>query len=49
MCFLEDAKFGGNLWNSYPHLVLENSKFETESTKFGAFAVHFDCKTSVLQ
>ena len=43
--FFEDANFGKNLWNSYPYLVLENSKFETETSKLrGARAVRSDCK-----
>ena len=36
--FFEDANFGGNLWNSYPYLVWENSKFETETSKLGGHA-----------
>ena len=33
--FFEDENFGGNLWNSHPYLVWENSKFETETSKLG--------------
>ena len=33
--FFEDENFGGNLWNSHPYLVWENSKFETETWKLG--------------
>ena len=29
--FFEDENFGGNLWNSHPYLIWENSKFETET------------------
>ena len=31
--FFDDANFGGSLSNSYPYLVLENSKFETKTSK----------------
>ena len=33
--FFQDENFGGNLWNSHPYLVWENSKFETETSKLG--------------
>ena len=36
--FLEDANFGGNFWNSYPYIVWENSKFETDTSKLGGHA-----------
>ena len=51
--FFEDANFDGNLWNSYPYLVLENSKFEIETLIFlgegggGAGAVRFDSKERI--
>ena len=42
--FFEDENFGRNLWN--PYLIWENSKFETETSKFGgARAIRFGCKS----
>ena len=36
--FFEDENFGGNLWNSNPYLVWENSNSETETSKLGGHA-----------
>ena len=45
--FFEDENFGGNLWNSHPYLVWENSKFETDFKVRGVCAVRFGCNAGI--
>ena len=47
--FFEDENFGGNLWNSHPYLVWENSKFETETSKLGGHAPSVLAVTPTIQ